>query len=347
MTISKLNEFAAEISDENKWDHSGSYKLAALPIPEKAQIVREYNKLKNPDLRQTLVVSNIEIDRSERIHDKADSDEILKAYAKCAKNLAASKDTKLDYEKRELGRHIKQFVCGHASYSAPAFGILSKYLTDVDVIEPVRSCMSRDHSLIDKGFAAIHKSADAMCAKAKKEGKEEPQFAASDSLRLAFADLYNFNGQLDSADTIDKITSYFPSFDKQIRRMNPEKHRFLSGNLEMSCNLSHERAKSDLIYWKMHVLHETFHEFEQSSEPFEKIYEKTAAKYKDKVERSQFNETVRKKVWNKIATQNNVSDADKQALNNLKKDYYNEMKIPGNTEINKILMSARRDARKK
>jgi hypothetical protein len=92
-----------------------------------------------------------------------------------------------------------------------AVKIYDKYLADVDVIDGVRSCMSRNDKLLDKGFAVIHKMADSICK------KENNPLAASDRLRLAFADLYGYY-PIKEPDRLDKITDHFIEFTPQMER---------------------------------------------------------------------------------------------------------------------------------
>ncbi len=328
--------------DNNIDRHLIEWQIQELPVFTKNRLAREYNEIEHPNMIQSQIIAAMMRDERKRVYEPKDAKEVANALEKCATVYAENSAS--DRDKWELGRKLKHFVIGHPENTAQVFDTLTNHLTDVDVIEPIRSCMSRDHSLLEKGFAAIHKSADAVCAKAKQAGKEEPQYAASEQLRLAFADLYNFNGQLDSAETIDKVTSYFPSFDKQIRRINPEGYRFVGGNLEGACNLWQEHAKSELIYRKMQILRETFHEFEESKKPFTEIYAATSAKYKDDLERLEFQEKVKQKI---IGKSHDITSEDMKVLDKVSKESdYNAMKVAGNTDINKILMSARRDVRK-
>ncbi len=337
MTKSKLNEFAVDVCfDERKMEISNDgFKLNILPIQEKVQIAKEYNQQKNPNLRQSVVISDMEVSRLEDIEDKKDAQEILNAYDKCAKNLK-SKVFNLDHNKYHLGRNIKEFVCGNPEFSAQAFDIMDKNLIDVDVIDPIRSCMSRDNSLMDKGFAAIHKSADAICAKASDNKK------AAQQLNLVFADLYNFYGRLESVDTIDKITSYFSEFEHQMDR------KFC--NLEYICSgvASSEYHKNNPEkYEKMEILSKSFDKWEKGKEPFKDIYER-------ETKRSSFINKVEQKVVARSRDKGELylGNDDVGLLNRVaRKDDYLEFKENGKSgdkdviARNKILMQARKESK--
>lgn len=338
MTKSKLNEYAINVYfEEKKVDSELSFKLKSLPIQEKIQIAKEYNQIKTPNLRQSVVISENEINRFEHIDDKNDAQEVLNAYDKCAKNLK-SETFNLDSNKYDLGRNIKEFVCGHPEFSAQAFNILNESLTDVDVIEPIRSCMSRDNSLMDKGFSAMHRSADAVCRKASDDKKVARQ------LNLAFADLYNFHGHLESADTIEKITSYFPEFEKQMDR------RFC--NLDYICSVvaSNEYHKNNSeIGKKMEILSKSFEKWKKGKEPFKDIYER-------ETKRSSFINKVEQKVVARSQAKGELylESDDVDLLNRVsqKDDYldFKENGKSGNADViarNKILMQSRRETRKK
>ena len=328
MTTSILNEYTKLIED----DHF-EFGLNRLSVSERVQIAKEYNENKNPSMEQTLVVSAIEIQRNyEKFENKTDAEQVLKAYDKCAQNLAKSKDKKFDHNKYRLGRNIKSFVCGNPEYAAKGFKIFDKYLTDVDVIEPIRSCMSRDSSLIDKGFAAIHKSADSICAKASDNQEAYSQ------LNLVFADLYGFYGARGPKEVVDKITSHFKEFEKQ---MNP---KFC--NLGYICESAAHHAKDEDIKEKMTILSKTFREW-KGKEPFEVIYAR-------EINRNSFIDKVHQKVKERTRANGEVffSNDDVGLLNRIaEKDDYLELKEEGKggdkdvIARNKMLMQARRESK--
>ena len=338
MTGSKLNKFAIDVSfDEKKDSAELFFELQILPLQEKIQIAKEYNQIKTPNLRQSVVISENIFNRFEHIDDKNDAQEVLNAYDKCAKNLK-SETFNIDHNKYELGRNIKQFVCGHPEFSAQAFNILNVSLTDVDIIDPIRSCMSRDNSLMDKGFAAMHRSADAVCRKASDDKKVARQ------LNLAFADLYNFRGHLASVNTIEKITSYFPEFEKQMDRNYC--------NLEYICSVVASSAyhnKNSELCEKMEILSKSFEKWKKGNEPFKDIYER-------ETQRSSFINKVEQKVEARSQAKGNLylESGDIDLLNRVsqKDDYldFKENGKSGDADViarNKILMQSRRETRKK
>ena len=337
-TVFELPSMKYEKSPDYK---SVKWQISDLSSEMKLRLAKEYNESNDTSKVGAVIIGTMLRSDRERVFRPEEAKEVASALERCAETYV--REGASDYEKYKLGRKLKNFVVGHPETASQVFATLEKHLTDVDVIEPIRSCMSRDHSLLDKGFAAIHRSADAICAQAQKEGKENPQFAASEQIRLAFADLYNFNGQLDSAETIDKITAHFPSFDKQIQRMNPEGHDFVSCNLENACHLWHEHAKSELIYQKMQVLSETFREFDRSTKPFAEIYAATSAKHKDDMERLHFME----KVHQKISAKRDMTKEDIDLLRKISKPHdFTTLKKAGDVDFNKMIMSARQESRK-
>ena len=260
MTASKLNKFVRLAKDKSSdWFDVLNNTLS---ISEKVQILKEYNETKNPSLEQTLVVSAITINgyyEDKPIRDKEIVEQILQAYDKCAQNLAKVKDAKLDSNKYDLGRNIKSFVCGNPEYSAKGLNILDKYLTDVDVIAPICTCMLCDNSLMDNGFAAIHKSVDNVCA------KHPNAYNFRQHLNSVFADLYNLSCYLKSVEMIDKITSSFSEFEKQ---MDPN-----LCNLNYICdNARRHYALDGYISEKMAVLSVTFDKWRRGDEPFKEVY---------------------------------------------------------------------------
>ena len=334
MAKSKLDEFVKFAEDEkvNRDRDRVGYRLNQLPVSERVQIAQEYNEIKNPSIEQTLVASTIEINRYyEKIENKDEAEQIMQAYAKCAQNLEKANDTKLKGNKYDLGRNIKSFVCGNPEYSAKGFDILDKYLTDVDVIDPIRSCMSRDDSLIDKGFAAIHKSADSICA------RDSDDKAAARQLNLAFADLYNLHGHRDSAEMIDKITSHFSEFEKQMDT------RYC--NLEYICEAP--KSHNEEVRKKMNGLSKIFGEWKKGKESFNVIHERETSRHSfiDMVEQ-------KVKARSKAKGEDYLSNDDRRLLHRVaaKADYLTikEEGKSGDKDVidrNKILMQAHRESK--
>ena len=313
------------------------FAFIGLPVRTKLDLIRGYNKLENPDFKQSaIIVASLSSMYRERIFNEKDSKEVASALNKCAEIYASNGAS--DRQKRHLGRELKYLVIGQPETAASVLNILDKHLTDVDVIEPIRSCISRDYSLLDKGFTAIHKSVDNVCAKAEKAGKKEPEFAASEQIRVAFADLYcGPKGSLDSAEMIDKISSYFPSFENQIRRKD-------AGSLHSQCEWMMHHAENDAAKSKAGILRDTFLEFSKSDKSFAEIYANITAEHQEKLHLEAFKAKVRENVMNKTG----LKLKELALLNKISTPHeYTTLKQAGDTEFNKMLMKARNDAYKK
>ncbi len=320
-----------------------AYQMQKLPNTAKLKIAKEYNESRTDSLSEAkLVAAMMDSYGRERIYSPEDAKDMLSALNKCTQTFATQGAS--TQEKHDLGGALKYFAIEHPETISGVFGNLEK-LTDADVIDSIRSCMSRDSSLLDAGFAAIHKSADSICAKAEQNNWENPQFAASNQIRLAFADLYNYYGSyLGDMDAVDKITEHFADFDKQIRRVNPEKSKYIGGNLEGACQTHHNQETNEFVYKKMQVLENTFREFEQSDKPFKEIYTAELAGAKEELERLEFVHKVKQKIRSKAEPE----DKDFELLRKMRKtNDYAELKRAGDTDFNKMLMQARKDSRKK
>jgi len=311
-----------------------SIKLRNLSTKTKLDLMKDYNDLTAPDLKMSAIVVNCIGTSRERTFNENESKEVCDTLARCAAYYVLNGAS--DEQKRDLGRTLKYFVIGHPENASAVLDTLDKFLTNVDVIEPIRSCMSRDHSLFDKGFKAIHKSADAICTKAKEAGKKEPHFAASEQIRLAFADLYHFGTPMDSVAMLDRITKEFPSFEDQIRRGD-------ASSLKNQCEWEGWRTKNDFMRCKLEILHDTFDQFGHSDKHFSEIYKSETAKRQDELARLAFKEKVAQKVKSKSEA---LTAQDEILLDKISKPHeYTTLKRAGNIEFNKMLMSAHRQAK--
>ncbi len=329
-------------------------KTRYLSSQDQVQLAKEYNALENPTYMQTKIMASLDVDYGYTpVFFEDEAEEVVKAFVKCAEQIAKDREFN-DDDKYQFGRYIKYLVCRQPEVAAQAFAALEN-LTDVNVIEAIRSCMSRDHSLIDKGFAAIHKSADSICAKeAARDVSNEnpkriswqhkhPKQAAAQDLNLAFADLYNFHGFLNNVELIDKITGYFIEFEKQ---MSPE-----WCNLDRICrgaaHHSEDKGNSD-IGKKMYLLSECFEEWKKGKQDFKSIME-------EKIEHKAFIKKVQEKIKERAGTVGliGISENDHKFLWRVEGNEPDYLKLKkegksGDADIiadNKLLMKARKELR--
>lgn len=233
-----------------------------LTKENKLDLVRAYNKLNKDEAnlkRSAELVTCLDSYRHyNRIFDEQESKEVCSALEKCAKCYVENNAS--DEQKRDLGLCLKYFVIEHPENIPQVLNILDT-LTDVDVIDPIRSCMSRDPSLLDQGFAAMHKSVNAICK------KEKSDFAASWKIRVAFADLYDYFGHKNFEDvaTIDRITKEFPSFENQIRRED-------AGSLYDILQSTYMNRENDAMKDELRTLSDAFSSFGKGSDSFTEHY---------------------------------------------------------------------------
>ena len=257
--------------------------LAKLQPQEQLQIAREYLKSEKPTALENLVMLSLNVNpaySTERAFNPTESIEFALAFAKCAADTDLSRS-----QKHELSRNLQHLVERQPETARMALNILSDYLCDCDIIDPIRTCISRNKKLADKGFAAIQKNVATLHAA---DENDNPYKKYIDKhLAVAFRDLYEqYAGK--SPEITDIITENFILLNKHL---DPHKQKI--SHIFLEC-----RPNNQLSREKIEILYESFKQAEAESEqcPFGEIYAEKLAQHAEKLEQLTFRERVTHKV---------------------------------------------------
>ena len=260
--------------------------LAHLSAQEQLQLVREYNKLENPTTFENLVISALNTDNlhnQKRKFTNDESAEVMAAYSKCAS--AINKD--MPMFKHNLAQNIKSLFCAHPETAGKALKIYDEHFSDIDIIDNVRSCMTSNPRLVDKGFAVIHKNVNNLVL--KRGESKEAKFMLSERLATAFRDLYGYYGS-QSSDNVDKITENFVLLEKYIERKS---------QIDIQHTLLQCDSPDRLCQVKNEMLYDSFKKMEEDGRTFGEIYAGELAENKEKLEQLDFTSRVSVKIRKK------------------------------------------------
>ena len=273
--------------------------LAHLSAQEQVQIAREYNKLEHPSAMESLIISALNTDNLRTFKRKftnEESAEIMAAYSKCA----ALADKDIPMFKHNLAQNIKSLFVAHPETAGKALKLYDERFCDIDVIDNVRSCMTSNTRLVDKGFAVIHKNVHNLLAKGG--NNKEVKFALSERLATAFRDLYGHYGS-HRADNVDKITENFVLLGKHINRKS---------QIGMQHTLLECDSPDKLCQAKNEILYNSFKKMEEDERTFGEIYAQELAENKEKLEQLDF----ASKVSMKVRKKPNVEEKDAAIMPN-------------------------------
>lgn len=262
--------------------------LAKLKPEEQLQLAREYNALQNPSSMENLIILSLNTNNSrtsERKFNHLESAEIMEAFAKCADNITNSSAASAQF-KYELARNIQSLVRCHSETARFALAVYEQNLSDIDIIDCVRTCMLRNNKLLDKGFAVIGKNVQNLLRDCPAAAKEQTKAQISEHLTVAFRDLYKFYTPR-NAETIDIITDNFMALNKHIERNQQSS----LGNTMIAC-----RADYPLCKIKRDVLYYSFKAMEEDTRPFTEIYSEELSRHKDELAQAAHKEKVLRKL---------------------------------------------------
>jgi len=264
---------ALEKAIETFFPYARHAMVSRITAVDKLALMRDFIEDKEPSLDEAKFIASLGIEEynTGRVFRQKEAKDVMLAYEKCAEMLLNSADIK--EERKALSQNIETFISNHIETRSTALDIYDRYLFDVPgCAYSISRCIKNQPKLLEKGFAVMHKAADARCKQAEIEDKKlpnglgyDPKYAASGDLRSAFKVLFDYFSKPKLEHYWDTIAENLLTFDKQMER-------FQFSNILL---FGYGERNSELIDAKRNVLYGVLEEAEKNKDKsLREIYQK-------------------------------------------------------------------------